>query len=102
MHELVMAKWCCEIADFCKYKRETVAIAMNCLDRFMSTPVGHQILLDRNAYQLASMTALYSAVKIHEQEAMDPNLVSSRLRRGVLFLMFASGMTTSTEDERRF
>ena len=78
----VMAKWCCEIADFCKYKRETVAIAMNCLDRFMSTPVGHQILLDRNAYQLASMTALYSAVKIHEQEAMDPNLVSS-LSRGV-------------------
>jgi hypothetical protein len=78
----VMASWCCEIADFCKYNRETVAVAMNCLDRFMSTPVGQQILLDRNAYQLACMTALYSSVKIHEQEAMDPNLVSS-LSRGV-------------------
>jgi hypothetical protein len=78
----VMAKWCCEIADFCNYRRETVAVAMNCLDRFMSTPVGQQILLDRNLYQLASMTALYSCVKIHEQEAMDPNLVSS-LSRGV-------------------
>jgi Cyclin, N-terminal domain/Cyclin, C-terminal domain len=78
----VMAKWCCEIADFCKYKRETVAVAMNCLDRFMATPVGQQILLDRNLYQLASMTALYSCVKIHEQEAMDPNLISS-LSRGV-------------------
>ncbi|KAL3919359.1 MAG: hypothetical protein SGILL_003793 [Bacillariaceae sp.] len=78
----VMAAWCCEIADFCKYKRETVAVAMNCLDRFMSTPAGQEILLDRNAYQLASMTALYSSVKIHEQEAMDPNLVSS-LSRGV-------------------
>lgn len=78
----VMAKWCCEIADFCKYKRETVAIAMNCLDRFMATPTGLQIVLDRNLYQLASMTALYSSVKIHEQEAMDPNLISS-LSRGV-------------------
>ncbi|KAL3922904.1 MAG: hypothetical protein SGILL_001954 [Bacillariaceae sp.] len=78
---MVMAKWCCEIADFCNYKRETVAVAMNCLDRFMSTPVGQDILLDRNLYQLASMTALYSSVKIHEQEAMDPNLVSS-LSRG--------------------
>lgn len=79
---LVMAKWCNEIADFCNYKRETVAIAMNCLDRFMSTPSGHEILLDRNLYQLAAMTALYSSVKIHEQEAMDPNLVST-LSRGV-------------------
>jgi len=79
---LVMAKWCNEIADFCKYKRETVAIAMNCLDRFMSSPSGQGILLDRNQYQLAAMTALYSSVKIHEQEAMDPNLVST-LSRGV-------------------
>jgi len=78
----VMAKWCNEIADFCNYKRETVAIAMNCLDRFMATPSGQEILLDRNLYQLAAMTALYSSVKIHEQEAMDPKLVST-LSRGV-------------------
>lgn len=78
----VMAKWCNEIADFCNYKRETVAIAMNCLDRFMSSPSGQEILLDRNLYQLAAMTALYTSVKIHEQEAMDPNLVST-LSRGV-------------------
>merc|ERR1711937_624983 len=63
-------------------KRETVAIAMNCLDRFMSTSSGQEILLDRNLYQLAAMTALYSSVKIHEQEAMDPKLVST-LSRGV-------------------
>lgn len=77
----VMAKWCNEIADFCDYKKETVEIAMNCLDRFMATPSGQEILLDRNLYQLAAMTALYSSVKIHEQEAMDPNLVSN-LSRG--------------------
>eukprot|EP00533_Pseudo-nitzschia_delicatissima_P015778 CAMPEP_0197279038 /NCGR_PEP_ID=MMETSP1432-20130617/19486_1 /TAXON_ID=44447 /ORGANISM="Pseudo-nitzschia delicatissima, Strain UNC1205" /LENGTH=299 /DNA_ID=CAMNT_0042745499 /DNA_START=28 /DNA_END=927 /DNA_ORIENTATION=+ len=78
----VMAKWCDEIAAFCDYKRETVAIAMNCLDRFMQSPSGHEVLLDRNQYQLAAMTALYSSVKIHEQEAMDPRLVST-LSRGV-------------------
>jgi hypothetical protein len=78
----IMAKWCNEIADFCNYKRETVAIAVNCLDRFMSTQSGQEILFDRNQYQLAAMTALYSSVKIHEQEAMDPSLVST-LSRGV-------------------
>jgi len=78
----VMATWCNEIAECCNYKKETVAIAMNCLDRFMATSSGQEVLLDRNLYQLASMTALYSSVKIHEAEAMDPKMVS-RLSRGV-------------------
>eukprot|EP00934_Nitzschia_sp_Nitz4_P004938 Nitzschia sp. Nitz4//scaffold28_size193895//175697//176548//NITZ4_001689-RA/size193895-processed-gene-0.284-mRNA-1//-1//CDS//3329546054//4928//frame0 len=78
----VMAKWCNDIAEFCNYSRETISIAMNCLDRFMATPDGCKILLDRNHFQLASMTALYTAVKIHEHEAMDPALVST-LSRGV-------------------
>ena len=75
-----MAKWCNEISDFCSYSRETAAVALNCLDRFMATSVGQQILLDRSQFQLAAMTALYSAVKIHEHEAMDPNLVSTLSR----------------------
>lgn len=78
----LMAKWFGEIAGFCHYKSETVAIAMNCLDRFVMSPDGREILLDRDLYQLAAMTALYSSVKIHEQEAMDPSLVST-LSRGV-------------------
>jgi hypothetical protein len=77
----VMAKWCNEIADFCNYNRETASVAMSCLDRFMATPDGQTVLLDRNLFQLAAMTALYTAVKIHEHEAMDPALVSS-LSRG--------------------
>jgi hypothetical protein len=50
---------------------------MNCLDRFMSTASGQEILFNRSLYQLAAMTALYSSVKIHEQEAIDPQLMSS-------------------------
>ena len=78
----VMAKWTIDVCDFCHYSRETAAIALNCLDRFMATRDGHRILLDRDQYQLAAMTALYSAVKIHESEAMDTALVST-LSRGV-------------------
>ncbi len=78
----IMAKWSIDVCDFCQYSRETAAIALNCLDRFMATPDGQRILLDRDQYQLAAMTALYSAVKIHEREAMDTALVAT-LSRGV-------------------
>merc|ERR1719162_470036 len=71
-----------EIANVCHYKKDTIAIALSCLDRFMTTPSGQEVLLDRNLYQLAAMTALYSSVKIHEQEVMDTNLVSN-LSKGV-------------------
>ena len=77
----IMAKWSIDVCDFCHYSRETAAIAMNCLDRFMATPDGQRILLDRDQYQLAAMTALYSTVKIHEREAMDTALVAT-LSRG--------------------
>lgn len=76
-----MAAWCYQVCDFCKFSRETVEIAMNYLDRFMMTPAGASAMADRKVYQLASMSALYSAVKIHEPEAMDPKLVSN-LSRG--------------------
>lgn len=74
-----MAKWCVDIADFCKYSRETAFTAISCLDRFMCNDPS--VLLDRDQFQLAAMVCLYSAVKVHEHEAMDPSLVSS-LSRG--------------------
>jgi hypothetical protein len=77
-----MSEWCYQIVDFCKFRRDSVAIAMSCLDRFLCSPAGREIFLDRSKFQLAAMTALYSTVKIHEPEAMDPNLIAS-LSRGV-------------------
>jgi Cyclin, N-terminal domain/Cyclin, C-terminal domain len=76
-----MAAWCYQVVDFCKFNRETVAISMNYLDRFMRSPSGAVALEDRKVYQLVAMTTLYTAVKIHEPEAMDPKLVST-LSRG--------------------
>jgi hypothetical protein len=72
-----IAEWCVKIMDFCQYKPETAAIAMSCLDRFVSTPDGHHVLLDRCKFQLAALTAVYTAVKIHEQQAMAPELVAN-------------------------
>jgi len=81
----VMGKRCNDIADLCNYKRETVAIAMNCLDRFMATQPSYEqqeILFDRNLYQLAAMIALYISAEIHEQECMDPQFLLSKLSHG--------------------
>jgi Cyclin, N-terminal domain len=76
-----MTSWMYQVVDFTRMHRESVAIAMNYLDRFLNTPEGHNAKMDRTVYQLAAMTTLYTAVKIHEPEAMDPKLVSN-LSRG--------------------
>lgn len=77
-----MVDWCFQVIDFCKFNRETAEIAMSYVDRFMLSPNGRNALCNRSYYQLACMTALYTAVKIHEPEAMDPTLVA-KLSRGL-------------------
>lgn len=77
-----IATWCFEVADICNFSHETVEISLNLLDRFMLTPTGAIVHSDRTKYQLASLAALYTTVKIHEPAAMDPQLVS-RLSRGI-------------------
>ena len=74
-----MCEWCYQVTDFCKFKRETVAIAMSYLDRFLSTtrPRAHKALHDRKEYQLAAMTSLYIAIKLFEPVAMDAELLST-------------------------
>ena len=76
-----MAAWSYQVVDFCKFSRESVEIALSYLDRYLLTAAGTRAMEDRAVFQLAAMTSLYTAVKIHEPEAMDPKLVSS-LSRG--------------------
>ena len=76
-----MAAWSYQVVDFCKFNRESVEIALSYLDRYLLTVAGTRAIEDRSVFQLAAMTSLYTAVKIHEPEAMDPKLVSS-LSRG--------------------
>lgn len=75
-----MCAWCYQVADYCKFSRETVEISLNYLDRFCMS--GVEALQSRHTYQLASMTCMYMAIKIHERQAMSPDVVS-QLSQGV-------------------
>lgn len=76
-----MCIWCYQVCDYVNFKREIVAIAMSYLDRFLVTPRGRLCIGDRILYKLACMTCLYTAVKVHCTEAIDPQVISG-LSRG--------------------
>lgn len=97
-----MAEWCYQISDFCGYKRETVATALSCLDRFIaSKDTDHELYTDRSQFQLASMVCFYSSVKIHEHEAMDSGLVA-KLSRGAFEAREIEEMEESMLDSLGF
>lgn len=54
---------------------------MSILDRFLATRQGRAAIFDSSDFQLAAMTSLYTAVKIHEPEVMSAQLVAT-LSRG--------------------
>ena len=60
----LIARWFFKIAKEFELRSETIEIAMSCLDRHLS--VCTEKLEDRHLYQLAALTALYTAIKIHE------------------------------------
>ena len=76
-----MCEWCYQVVDFCKFRRETVAIGMSYLDRYLSTSAGRGALTDRKEYQLSAMTTLYMAIKLHEPLEMETSLLAD-LSRG--------------------
>ena len=45
---------------------------MSFLDRYLMTSIGRNASENQKLFQLASMTSPYTAIKIHEPEAMDP------------------------------
>ena len=71
-----MTEWCYQVVDFCKFRRETVAIGMNFLDRYLASRLGRSALCNRKEYQLAAMTALYLAIKINEQLQVEVSLLA--------------------------
>jgi len=68
-----MLTWCFQLVDFGKFKRDTVVIATSYLDFFLSSgaPRAMNAIENRKEYQLACMTTLYMAVKLHEPAEMD-------------------------------
>jgi len=79
-----IVNWTYEVVDHCHFSRETVAIAIELLDRFLSTSSVHALetRLDRKRYQLVAMATLYLAIKLNERATFDSNLFSA-MSRGV-------------------
>lgn len=89
-----MGKWFVQMVQSCRFQNETAEIAMDLLDRFVSTPEGDAARVDRTLYQLASMTAFYTAVKVHETMTIDPKLIS-RLSRNMFSVQDVTRMETT-------
>lgn len=72
-----MVNWCCTVVDYLEFERETVVIALSCLDRFLETTTARdlQCLSSPRQFKIAGMTCLYTAIKAHEPEAIEPDLV---------------------------
>lgn len=73
-----MAQWCFTVIDYINFQRETVSIAMSCLDRFLSSGCARakNVMLCRKEYQLAAMTTLFMAIKINEPVMIDVALLT--------------------------
>lgn len=78
-----MVQWCYQITDQAEFKRETVSMAINCLDRYLSIQSPHvrDIIHNRTKFQLCAMTCLFTAIKLNETKMIDANLMAE-LSRG--------------------
>ena len=64
--------WCYSLVDHCQFNRETVAIAIELTDRYLSNQSPTcRALQDRNHFQLVAMAALYIAIKTNEKLASE-------------------------------
>jgi hypothetical protein len=79
-----MCQWIYQVVDCTRLQRETAAVAVSYLDRFMCTTSSsaYKARYDRKEYQLVALTSLYIATKIFEPFALDASLVS-KLSRGL-------------------
>lgn len=79
-----MCQWIYQVVDCTRLQRETAAVAVSYLDRFMCTTSfsAYKARYDRKEYQLCALTSLYIATKIFEPFALDASLVS-KLSRGL-------------------
>lgn len=72
-----IVQWCYKLVDHHNYRRETVAISMSFLDRYLSVHPANQKI-----FELAAVTSLYLAIKIHEPVKMNLFQMKSMTRGG--------------------
>ena len=77
-----LVDWCYGIVDHCMFCRETVASAMEMVDRFLSVPsnsvdaarVSDEALRDRCKLQLLTVAALYTSIKLNERVVLSSDV----------------------------
>ena len=74
-----ICEWSYRVVDYFDINRDVVAISLSFLDRFMTTCV-----CDRRTYKLAATTALFLAVKVHDDSHVQLSFLSvlANLSRG--------------------
>mmetsp|Transcript_83326 Transcript_83326/g.241117 ORF Transcript_83326/g.241117 Transcript_83326/m.241117 type:complete len:318 (+) Transcript_83326:90-1043(+) len=77
-----MIAWMKTLVDFCHYSGDTLEKTVSCLDRYLATPQGRTVLYQPEQFLLAVLTCLYTTVKIHERQALEPESIA-KLSRGV-------------------
>ena len=83
-----LVDWCYSIVDQCKLSRETVASAMELADRFLDMPinsanaarVSDEALIDPSKFQLLTVAALYTSIKINEKVAISSDQFAEMCR----------------------
>ncbi len=76
--------WCYGVVDHCQFSRETVASAMEMVDRFLSIPSNSddavracdEALRNPIKFQLLTVAALYTSIKVHERVVLSSELCS--------------------------
>jgi len=67
---MALVDWCYGVVDHYQFSRESVASAMEMVDRFLSMPNNtttvDEALRDQNKFQLLIVTALYVSIKANE------------------------------------
>lgn len=60
-----ICEWSYQVVDHFNFSREVVAIAVNCLDRYLAVRT-----VNRKTFQLAAMTCLFMSIKLNESRTL--------------------------------
>jgi len=68
--------WCTSLMKINQYPKDTAAIAIDYLDRYVATSQGKEALFNRRLYQLVALGCVYCAIKIHGERPLAPAVVA--------------------------
>jgi len=86
---MLLVDWCYDVIDHCEHSRETVASAMEMVDRFLSMPsnsdeaagIIEEALHNQRGFQLLTITALYISIKTNEKIVLSSDLFAEMCNR---------------------